>query len=137
MHRPRTTLLFGLTLLLSGAPAGAQAPAVEKPAAPAEKLKNTLRWRTTDVDVWGYDVFRAESEAGPFTKINDQLIDGRIKNRAHEFSFVDDTIAAGKDYWYYVEAIDLMGKRTRLSAPMKAAAKGAAPGPVATASPKQ
>lgn len=139
MYRPRTTLLFGLTLLLSGA--GAQALAAETPekaATAADKLKNTLRWQTTDVDVWGYDVFRAESEAGPFTKLNGKLLDGRIKNKAREFVFVDDTIEPGKAYWYYVEWQDLMGKRARLTPVMKAPAKGlmSTPAP-ARATPKQ
>ena len=87
MDRPRATLLFGLTLLLSGAPAGAQAPAAEKPerAAPAaEKLKNTLRWQTTDVDSRGYDVYRAENESGPFVKLTaaeqDQVLEEAVKN---------------------------------------------------------
>ena len=132
MHRPRTTLLFGLALLLSGAPAGAQAPPVEKPAAaaPAEKpYKNTLRWQTTDIDSRGYDVYRAESESGPFVKLTARPIDGRVKGGKPEFVYVDDTIEPGKVYWYYVEVIDVLGARQKFTPVMKASAKGPAPTP--------
>lgn len=126
MDRPRATLLFGLTLLLSGAPAGAQAPAAEKPerAAPAaEKLKNTLRWQTNDVDSRGFDVYRAEKEDGPFVKLTGRPIDGRVRGPRGEFAFEDDTIEPGKVYWYYVEVVNVLGERSRFTPVMKAAAK--------------
>jgi len=136
MHRQRTALLFGLTLLLSGAPAGAQAPAVEKPAAPAEKIKNTLRWQTTDIDSRGYDVYRGESESGPFAKLTARPIDGRVRGPKGEFAYVDETIEAGKVYWYYVEVIDVLGERRKFTPLIKAPAKGPSPSPTASATPK-
>jgi hypothetical protein len=130
MYRPRATLLFGLTLLLSGA--GAQARASETPektAPAADKLKNTLRWQTTDIDSRGYDVYRAESENGPFTKLTTRPIDGRVRGPKGEFAYVDDTIEPGKVYWYYVEVIDVVGERRKFTPVIKAPAKGPAPTP--------
>lgn len=137
MNRSRTGLLACLTLFLAGAPAGAQAPPAEKPAAPAEKLKNTLRWQTTEIDSRGYDVYRAESENGPFTKLTARPIDGRVRGPKGEFAYVDETIEAGKVYWYYVEVIDVLGERRKFTPLIKAPAKGPAPSPTASAAPKQ
>ena len=139
MHRPRTALLFGLTLLLSGAPTGAQAPAAEKPekATPAgDRIKNTLRWQTTEIDSRGYDVYRSESENGPFTKLTARPIDGRVRGAKGEFAYVDETIEPGKVYWYYVEVIDVLGERRKFTPLIKAPAKGPVPSPTASATPK-
>jgi hypothetical protein len=136
MHRLRTTLLFGVTLLLSGA-AWAQAPAAEKPAAPAaDKIKKTLRWQTSDIDSRGYDVYRADSESGPFVKLTARPIDGHVRGPKGEFAYVDETIEPGKVYWYYVEVIDVLGERRKFTPLMKAPAKGPAPSPTASAAPK-
>lgn len=128
MHRSRVVVAFGLALGLSGA-AHAQAPADKPPAAaPAEKLKNTLRWQTNDVDSRGFDVYRAEKEDGPFVKLTARPIDGRVRGSKREFAFVDDTIEPAKAYWYYVEVVTVGGERSRFTPVMKAAAKsGPAP----------
>ncbi len=97
MHRSRVFVAFGLALGLTGA-AHAQAPADARPAdkppaaAPAEKLKNTLRWQTNDVDSRGFDVYRAEKEDGPFVKLTAIPIDGRVRGGKGFFAFEDDTI---------------------------------------------
>lgn len=129
MHRSRVVVAFGLALVLAGATAPAQAPAGAKPAdqpapAAAEKLKNTLRWKTNDVDSRGFDVYRAEKEEGPFVRLTARPIDGRVRGPKGEFAFVDDTIEAGKAYWYYVEVVSVVGERSRFTPVMKAAAKG-------------
>lgn len=128
MHRSHIRVLLGLGLLLSGRPAAGQA--TEGPqapvAGPAEKLKNTLRWQTNDIDSRGFDVYRGESQSGPFSKLTPQPIDGRVRGSRGEFAYVDDTIEAGKVYWYYVEVIDVVGVRRKLTPVMKAAAKGLA-----------
>ncbi len=50
-------------------------------AAPAdaggEGYTNTVRWTTaSEVDNFGFDVFRSESEDGPFERLNDEVIEG-------------------------------------------------------------
>ena len=128
MHRSRVFVAFGLALMLAGATARAQAPADakpgDKPAATAEKPKNTLRWQTNDVDSRGFDVYRAEKEDGPFVKLTGRPIDGRVRGPRGEFAFEDDTIEPGKVYWYYVEVVNVLGERSRFTPVMKAAAKG-------------
>jgi hypothetical protein len=103
-----------------------EVPSIE-PASTPEGLHNTLRWRTGPGSNLGYDVYRAEVENGPFTKINPKLVPGHGNraDRVHEFSYVDGEIEAGKTYWYYVEAVDLMGKRSRFTPVLRAESKSA------------
>jgi hypothetical protein len=87
--------------------------------------KNTLRWQTNGLNNYGYDVFRAESESGPFEKINSALLPGNGTKGAssQRFEYVDTKIDPHKAYWYYVESIDLMGKRAKFTPTLKAAPK--------------
>lgn len=87
--------------------------------------RNTLRWQTNGLNNYGYDVFRAESESGPFEKINSALLPGNGTRGAstQQFEYVDAKIDPHKTYWYYVESIDLMGKRAKFTPTLKAAPK--------------
>ena len=88
-------------------------PAADDPTAP----RHTLRWVTRGGNNMGYDVFRAESENGPFRKLNGQLLPGSGSryDEITRFEYVDKTIEPGKTYWYYVEAVDLMNQRSRFT----------------------
>jgi hypothetical protein len=99
-------------------------PATAKLAAPAEAPHNTLTWKTNDVSNFGYDIYRAESEAGPFVKINDRPVPGTLKpGKVQTFQYEDRAIDPRKDYWYYVESITLAGERLRFTPTQKAPAK--------------
>lgn len=102
---------------------------VPDPSAP----KNTLRWTTNQLNNYAYDIFRAEAEAGPFQKINAEPVPGGGKAAANnQFEYVDASIDPHKAYWYYVDSIDLMGKRARFTPTQKVAPKlpiDAAPAP--------
>jgi hypothetical protein len=107
-----------------------QEPVAPAPAAsptPDPARSNTLRWTTRGgATNFAYEVFRAESEAGPFTKVNRELISGHLMYRGQQvqqFSYTDTDIDPGKDYWYYVESINLMNERARLTPVQKAPAK--------------
>ena len=78
---------------------------VEKPAAP-QGLQATgydsridLRWQpNTETDLLGYFIYRAESSAGPFVKVNDVV---------HKFHIFSDFVGEnGKTYYYRVTAIN-------------------------------
>jgi hypothetical protein len=80
------------------------------------------------VSNFGYDVFRAESEAGPFVKVNDRPVPGHLQpGSVQTFEYEDRAIDPRKDYWYYVESITLQGERVRFTPTLKAPAKS--PGP--------
>lgn len=130
----RSTSAGLLTACLAGAAACRSAspppPAPPSPAAVADPAaggapRNTLRWKTNDVSNFGYDIYRAESEGGPFVKINDRPVPGALKEpgSVQSFEYEDVAIDPRKDYWYYVESITLAGERARFTPVLKAPAK--------------
>jgi len=103
-------------------PAPSSTPAAA--ASPVARLFNTLRWKTNDVSHYGYDVYRADSETGPFVKINAQPVPGTLKpGKVQTFEYEDATIEPGRVYWYYVESISLAGERAKFTPTLKAPAK--------------
>jgi len=103
------------------APAPAPAPA----AVPAPPFRNTIRWTTaSEVDSFGFDVFRGESESGPFERLNAKPIAGAgTSDESHSYAFVDDTIDPAKEYFYYVESISIDGVREKFTPVNRAKAK--------------
>ena len=111
-------------------PAAAEQPASE-PAAPAdpaseaepaeepmpEKFENTLKWTTaSELDNFGYDIYRGDSEEGPFERLTEEPLPGAgTTDEPTDYKFVDDTIDPYKTYWYYVESISLSGEREKFT----------------------
>ncbi|MEO7795719.1 MAG: hypothetical protein ABIV06_13195 [Thermoanaerobaculia bacterium] len=120
---------------LATAPTAATtSPSEAPPKAPEAPYRNTVRWATaSEVDSFGFDVFRAESEEGPFERLNSRTISGAgTSDESHTYSYVDETIDPAKEYFYYVEGIDLDGTRERITPVNRARAKlppPAAPAP--------
>ena len=75
-----------------------------------------IRWSTeSEVNTAGFNIYRAESEAGPWIQINDRLIPGSPDPlRGSTYVFTDTEVLAGKTYWYELEEVELGGKTTRL-----------------------
>ncbi|MCG8457380.1 MAG: hypothetical protein MI919_13975 [Holophagales bacterium] len=99
---------------------------VQGKAAPAdERPTNTLRWATaSEVDNFGYDVYRAESPDGPFERMTEEPIAGAgTTDEVSEYFFIDDDIDPTRAYYYYVESIDLSGHRERFTPVQRAAPK--------------
>ncbi len=68
----------------------------------AEGGENRIRlsWTQTDYDTLaGYNVYRADTAEGPFTKINTRLVPGTIRE------FIDTDVEAGEDYFYYFTVV--------------------------------
>ena len=109
-------------------------------AAAAAPYRNTIRWTTaSEVDSFGFDVFRGELEEGPFERLNAKPIAGAgTSDESHSYAFVDDTIDPTKEYFYYVESISIDGVRERFTpvnrAPAKIAPATASPDPAAPGS---
>lgn len=108
----------------SSAPADT-APAVQTVAPDAVGLENTLRWKTaSEVDNFGFDVFRGSSEEGPFERLTDEPIEGAGTTDEPQFYvYVDDSIESGVEYWYYVESISMRGEREQFTPVFKAKVK--------------
>jgi hypothetical protein len=89
------------------------------------RLANTPRWTTaSEVENFGYDVFRGDAEEGPFTKLTESPLAGAgTTDETKKYEFRDDTIDPCKDYWYYVESISTTGVREKFTPVFKAPAK--------------
>lgn len=88
-------------------------------------LRNTIRWTTaSEVDNFGFDVLRAESEEGPFRAVNEKLIPGAgTVDVPTDYTFADESIEPGVAYHYYVESISIRGKRERVTPILRSAPK--------------
>jgi hypothetical protein len=116
MNRKKTFVLVAiLVLALSGNASSATEPA-EAPAE-AESYQNTVKWATaSEVDNFGYDVYRGDSPDGPFERLTEEPVEGAgTSDEVHRYQFVDDTIDPTKTYYYYVESISMAGIRERFT----------------------
>lgn len=89
----------------------------EEAGADGEKPSKTIKWATaSEVDNFGYDVYRSENEDGPFDRLTEDPIEGAgTTDEPSYYQFVDDTIDPRKDYYYYVESISIHGERERFT----------------------
>ncbi len=95
-------------------------------AAPdSEPLLNRLKWTTaTEVDNFGFDIYRSTSEDGPFERITSTPIPGGgTVDEPRSYEFEDEDIDPTRDYFYYVESISIDGIREQFSPVIKAKAK--------------
>lgn len=92
---------------------------------PEERVANTPKWSTaSELDNFGFDVYRSESEEGPFERLTETPILGAgTSDEPHSYSYRDDTIDPCKDYWYYVEAISTSDVREKFTPTFRAPAK--------------
>ncbi|MFT4570891.1 MAG: hypothetical protein ACI8TX_001923 [Hyphomicrobiaceae bacterium] len=113
--------LTGLAFAVSPRPALAQTEGdLEAP------IQNKVSWGTaSELNNFGFDVYRGLSEEGPFERITAKPMAGAgTSDETHRYQFVDDTIEPGVVYHYYVEEISLTGDRKRISPIFAAPAKG-------------
>jgi len=93
--------------------------------APEEPPVNTLKWTTaSEVDNFGFDIYRSLSEDGPFDRITAEPLPGAgTIDEPQNYVFVDAEIDPSNDYFYYIESISLGGIRERFSPVIRAPAK--------------
>jgi len=87
-------------------------------AVPAEAVPSrTIKWSTaSEQDNFGFDIYRGESEEGPYVRLNANPIPGAgNSDEPHLYRYVDATIAPDKAYYYYVESISMNGLRERFT----------------------
>ena len=97
----------------------------EATEAEVEAPKNTLKWTTaSEVDNFGFDIFRGMSEEGPFEKMTDDPLPGAgTTDEPQSYLWEDFEIEKGQDYFYYIESISMAGVREQFSPIIKAPAK--------------
>ena len=76
-----------------------------------------LKWRTeSEVGNIGFNIYRSENKDGTFVKINDKLIPGAGNSAMpNSYQFVDKTAIKGREYYYYLEDVDVAGLRNKFS----------------------
>jgi hypothetical protein len=87
-----------------------------------------VEWSTeTEVNTVGFNVYRADTEAGPFTQINSQLIppspDPLVGG---QYVYTDTQVVAGRTYYYELEDVDINGASSR-HGPITVTAQAAMP----------
>jgi len=94
-----------------------ETPPGETAVEDGKPFKNTIKWSTaSEVDNFGYDIYRSESEDGPFERINTEIVEGAgTTDEVSRYEFVDDTIDPHTTYYYYVESISMSGVRERFT----------------------
>jgi hypothetical protein len=94
-----------------------QARVAEQNAAPEKPLVNTIRWTTaSEVENFGFDIYRSTNEDGPFERITKDPIPGAgTTDEPQSYVYVDDTIDPSQGYYYYLESISMRGVRERFS----------------------
>ncbi len=105
--------------------AAAEAAPAAAPA-PEEPIFNRLKWSTaSEVDNFGFDIYRSLSEEGPFDRLTSQPIPGAGSvDEPRYYEYIDTAIEPGIDYFYYVESISVDGVREKFSPIIRAPAKG-------------
>ncbi len=85
----------------------------------------TIRWATaSEVDNFGYDIFRGLSEDGPFERITEEPIAGAgTTDEPSYYTHVDEGLDPSVDYYYYIESISMHGVRERFTPIQKVAAR--------------
>jgi hypothetical protein len=76
--------------------------------------KLTISWTTeSELDIIGFNLLRSETEDGPYSVINEELIPPSIDpNVGGEHSFIDRDVINGVTYYYKLETIDRQGNST-------------------------
>jgi len=74
--------------------------------------KITLTWTAnSETDLAGYNLYRSESAAGPFTRVNaDPISTGG--DASGTFSYVDEGLKIAVKYYYQLKAVDVAGNES-------------------------
>jgi hypothetical protein len=71
-----------------------------------------IQWVTeTEVNTAGFNLYRADSESGPFERINGELVFGQgdpLTGATYEF--VDSNVARDRTYFYKLEEVEVDGR---------------------------
>jgi hypothetical protein len=98
------------------------------PAPPTEPPPGTgplLKWQTaSESGVYGYQVFRGETEDGPFLLQNEKIMRTHAKAYAGSpYFWRDNRATTGATYWYYVGVVYKDGSKQVLSSPHRKTAE--------------
>jgi hypothetical protein len=67
----------------------------------------SLNWTASTSTVAGYNVYRATTSGGPYTKLNSSVVTG--------VAYTDSTVQSGLTYYYVTTAVDASGSESAFS----------------------
>lgn len=84
---------------------------------PPSQLRNTLSWATdSEVDVFGFYVYRATEHEQAFSRLNENPLPARGgPDIGARYQYEDVTIQPGLRYRYYINQLDNSGREERLT----------------------
>ena len=87
-----------------------------------------VEWTTeTEVETAGFNLYRSESPAGPYVKVNPALIPGASDPLlGGRYVYTDTNVIAGRTYYYKLEDVELDGAIT-LHGPIEVVAEASSP----------
>ncbi|GAB4267006.1 MAG: hypothetical protein Kow0029_01190 [Candidatus Rifleibacteriota bacterium] len=89
--------------------------------APTEMEKIVLNWNSvTDADLAGYNLYRSESSASSFVKVNANPIPGTVGSTTYQ----DEGLKIANKYYYYVKAVDTAGNESAPSTTLSVVTPG-------------
>lgn len=98
----------------------AEAPATAAPVVgrPGDRWAR-ITWEVRqEQETYGYLVYRSDRREGPFRRVNRDIVHVSAGGESHVYSYVDETVAPGRTYYYYLESIGRGGTKSRLSGVM-------------------
>ena len=122
LFRKKATTSGARVLLLAGILASlvcaCQTPSLEQAALPSSPNMGqvVIQWPTEyGADVYGFNIYRAESTQGPFTRVNADIIPTATGKDKEYYRYVDKPLELGKTYFYYIESISYAGQKSKIT----------------------
>ncbi|RMF44414.1 MAG: hypothetical protein D6755_09195 [Anaerolineae bacterium] len=74
-----------------------------------------VEWSTaSELDTVGFNVFRSETESGPYTQVNQNIIPAAGDSlTGSDYRFEDRDVRTGRTYYYELEDVNTTGTGTR------------------------
>lgn len=103
-----------LSIVLVAVLAGAEPALGQQPVSTSQAGKVIVEWTTeSEVNLAGFNIYRSESQHGPYVKLNDTLIPAAPDPIAGgSYSYTDAAAEPGVTYYYQLEDVELDGKAT-------------------------
>lgn len=100
-----------------------QQKAAERLPPPADPAGEgpVLRWAVAhERNLYGYLIYRADAEDGPWQRVNDQIIPVLGQSDAtSQYAWRDTTAEKDRDYWYFIKTLARDGRKEKLTLPRK------------------
>jgi len=84
-----------------------------------------LKWSVAnDQSVYGYLIYRADREQGPFQRVNKEVVRVITEDNTDAiYQWRDNSASSGKTYWYSIGLVYNDGQKKQLAGPQKVVAK--------------